>query len=90
MGFSQRVFQGPGVVTLALVSLQNPDQTYVVGRPAEKDYLEQHVRAKKPRLGDRLSGCFCGGKGAGRGGRQQEQQALEAEQWHRLQPQLVQ
>lgn len=66
-------------------TVQNPDQTFAVGRPAERDYLEQHVRRTRPRFADRVKGCFCVGKG-----RQDQVQQLGAEQWQVPQPQLVQ
>ena len=65
-----------------------PDESLAVGRPAEKDFLAQHVRRQRPRLSDRLSGCLCGGKAHSTGRRQQQQEQVE--EWHRLQPQLVQ
>ena len=64
-----------------------PDQSLAVGRPAEKDFLEQHVRRQRPKLSDRLSGCFCGAKAHSRGRQQQRDQV---EEWRRFQPQLVQ
>lgn len=67
-------------------TVQNPDQTYAVGRPAERDYLEQHVRRTRPRFADRVKGCFCVGKGQA----ERAQQPGGAEQWHVPQPQLVQ